>query len=192
MPGLCAAKIPRMPVCKGLLNLFVRIPGSRRNAPESTTAVASPMASSTTFYLLSLHLRPSILLWRAQLILHVLLGFLLLWAVSPWIVIEPIWLVVLLLGLSVLAMSARSIAYGRLEQEGVLALTETGWCWLSGNTRSELMLSGDVVVWSGLVILPFVGRSGGRRKTLVLLPDSAAAEDLRRLRVWLLTALPRV
>lgn len=172
--------------------MFARKPGLRRNAPESSSPVGLPSASAAASRLLSLRLRPSILLWRAQLTLHVVLGFLLLWALSPWVVVERVWLAVLVLGLAVLVVSARSIAQRRLAQKGVLALTETGWCWLADNTRSELTLSGDTVVWSGLVILPFVERFSRSRKTLVLLPDSAAAEDLRRLRVLLLTTQPRV
>lgn len=172
--------------------MFARIPGLRRNAPESPSLVGLPTPSSAAAPLLSLRLRPSVLLWRVQLTLHILLGFLLLWTLSPWAIMQWIWLTVLVSGFLILVISARSIARRRLEQEGLLALTETGWRWLKGNTSSELILRGEVLVWSGLIILPFTERSGRRRKTLVLLPDNAAAEDLRRLRVWLLTTVPRV
>jgi hypothetical protein len=35
------------------------------------------------------------------------------------------------------------------------------------------------------LIVVILGKGGERGRSLVLLPDSAAAEELRRLRVWL-------
>ena len=44
---------------------------------------------------------------------------------------------------------------------------------------------------SGWLIVLILGASDRRRRSLVLLPDAAAAEDLRRLRVWLRWRLAR-
>jgi hypothetical protein len=48
----------------------------------------------------------------------------------------------------------------------------------------QAVLAGHVFATAWLVILPLDAPSGGRH-TVVLLADSAAGDDLRRLRVWL-------
>jgi len=54
--------------------------------------------------------------------------------------------------------------------------------------EAEILPGSYVSAWLTVVNL---GASGRRRRSLVLLPDAAAAEDLRRLRVWLRWRLAR-
>ncbi|MBE0624994.1 MAG: hypothetical protein IH606_09300, partial [Burkholderiales bacterium] len=58
-----------------------------------------------------------------------------------------------------------------------------------GQWREARVLPGSYV--SGWLIVLVLGAGGKRGRPLVLLPDSAAAEDLRRLRVWLRWRLSR-
>ncbi|MGP1681757.1 MAG: protein YgfX [Giesbergeria sp.] len=58
-----------------------------------------------------------------------------------------------------------------------------------GQWHETEVLPGSYV--SGCLIVVILGASGRRRRSLVLLPDAAAAEDLRRLRVWLRWRLAR-
>ncbi len=58
-----------------------------------------------------------------------------------------------------------------------------------GHWQEAEILPGSYV--SGWLTVVILGASGGRRRSLVLLPDAAAAEDLRRLRVWLRWRLAR-
>jgi hypothetical protein len=120
------------------------------------------------------------------------LGLLLFWALAPWLFTHWFWLFVLCSGLCGLVASVLYLGGKRRESAGVLSLTETGWRWRANNSCSELVLKGELVVWPGLIILPFKERFGQRRKILVLLSDSGAPADLRHLRVWLRTLLPRL
>lgn len=52
-----------------------------------------------------------------------------------------------------------------------------------GQWQEARVLPGSYV--SGWLIVVNLGKGGKRGRSLVLLPDSAAAEELRRLRVWL-------
>jgi toxin CptA len=58
-----------------------------------------------------------------------------------------------------------------------------------GQWHEAEVLPGSYV--SGWLMVVILGTSGARRRSLVLLPDSAAAGDLRRLRVWLRWRLAR-
>jgi hypothetical protein len=63
--------------------------------------------------------------------------------------------------------------------------------WQDGSGQwyeAEILPSSYVSSWLVVVNL---GAGGGRRRSLVLLPDCAAADDLRRMRVWLRWRLGR-
>lgn len=59
----------------------------------------------------------------------------------------------------------------------------------SGQWREAEILPGSYV--SGWIMVLNLGAGGRRKRSLVLLPDAAAAGDLRRLRVWLRWRLAR-
>lgn len=65
-----------------------------------------------------------------------------------------------------------------LETDGTLGLQNRLGQW----SQAGILPGGYVSTW--LIVLSLAAEGGGRR-SLVLLPDSAAKEDLRRLRVWL-------
>jgi hypothetical protein len=58
-----------------------------------------------------------------------------------------------------------------------------------GQWHEAEILPGSYV--SGWLIVLILGAGGRRRSSLVLLPDAAASEELRRLRVWLRWRLAR-
>ena len=67
-----------------------------------------------------------------------------------------------------------------------LELGEEGlarWCDGAGRWRETEILPGSYA--SDWLVVVKLGGSAWRGRSLVLLPDSAAAEELRRLRVWL-------
>ena len=79
---------------------------------------------------------------------------------------------------------ARALQRGRSALR-TLELNDTGGARSQdglGHWQETEILPGSYV--SGWLIVLILG-AGGRRRSLVLLPDAAAAEDLRRLRVWL-------
>lgn len=139
-----------------------------------------------------IQVRPSVKIWRVQLALHSLLALLLLWAFLPWLTVAWYWPVLLFFSLSGLFASIFYLRSKLQDAAGFLGVMETGWYWRDKSGGYDLLLNGELVVWPGLIVLPFKERSSRRRKTLVLVSDSCAAEDLRRLRVWLRTVLPRL
>lgn len=171
--------------------MFVRIPGFRQDKSDPPSIIprrrASPAPDS---YLRPVQIRPSRRLWRTQLAVHLLLSLSLLWALLPWLSVDWYYSLWLISSWLVLAGNARFLWRKHLLSDGQLSFGQTGWQWRAKDGVKDFELVDDVVVWPNLVILPF--RENGRRTTLVLLPDSVAADDLRRLRVWLRTVLPRV
>jgi hypothetical protein len=114
-----------------------------------------------------------------------------LWAFSPWLLRDYRWLLGLVGIWLVLALSTVRIWRSRLDAQGVLSLTSSAWRWRDHRDEQVFALKGEVVVWPWLVILPFVNVSSRRKHTLILLVDSLSEDDLRHLRVWLRTMLPR-
>ena len=71
---------------------------------------------------------------------------------------------------------------GRLACRG-LRWQNDRWLWIGADGRSLALRLRRAVVWRQLVVMQFVGAGGGR--SLCLLPDSADADALRRLRLCL-------
>jgi len=59
-----------------------------------------------------------------------------------------------------------------------------GWIWWRGGEQRPVLLQ-RATIWPGFVLLVFRCARGGGRRALLLLPDSAARDTLRRLRVYL-------
>lgn len=114
--------------------------------------------------------------------LHVLVAVLVGWALWPWgwgARFGALAVCVLLL------WHLRYRYRGRACEAGELAFDRGLWTWHSKGEIRSLALAGELLVWPWLIILPFRETTGPRRWHLVLLPDSADADDLRRLRVLL-------
>lgn len=76
-------------------------------------------------------------------------------------------------------------------QGGRLEVTADSWSWqekmaIREGSRNWRIVH-DIVLWNFLIVLPLGCQSGKQQKRLVLLPDSASSEDLRKLRVYLKT-----
>lgn len=172
--------------------MFALIPGFSRNKSEPSTSNNQRVNTARRIYLEPIQIHASRLLWRAQLTVHLLFAVLLLWVLLPWLFFSWRYTGLLAGGWMLLAGSARFIWQRRLMSTGVLSFGQTGWQWRDREGVSDLELTDDVVAWPGLILLSFKERQRRCKKILALLPDSLAADDLRRLRVWLRTVLPRI
>lgn len=122
-----------------------------------------------------------------QLLIHLLLGLCLSLALSPFFFLKPVWLLVWFISLGLLLISAQG-CYAKLRAPArSLAFTERGWNLVDDRGECELDVAGEALVWKWLIVLRYREKAGGHCFNLVLLHDSAAAEELRRLRVWLRT-----
>ncbi|VAW87871.1 hypothetical protein MNBD_GAMMA16-634 [hydrothermal vent metagenome] len=66
------------------------------------------------------------------------------------------------------------------------------WLVTQGGQSVKASLSRDSVLWTNLLVLNFYQHENGRRRSLVLLADSASQEQLRFLRVRLKTQLTQM
>ena len=117
---------------------------------------------------------------RLGLLLAAMAG--LAWA-GLWLAALPLW-IQLGLGVGVVALSLRG--WRGMRQPVRLRLRADGRVQLRGATDDweEVEVRGDSYVSTALIVLRY-RTTGGQANALVLLPDSADAEDLRRLRVLL-------
>lgn len=189
MPGLCAARIPRTRAYKGLLIVFVQIPGFSQNKSSAAGAPRGQRAPASPVILDPVQVRISSHLWFFQLAFHGVLALLCLWVFLPWLGRGWYWPAGLLLAWSAIALSGIFIWRGRAACAGMLSVGNNGWCWQDERGKIQLIVAGDVTVWSMIIVLRFQETRTGRRRNVILLHDNVAAEDLRRLRVWLRTQL---
>lgn len=145
-------------------------------------------ASRATDPSIALDVTASVWLWRYECALHGLIALLNLWVLWPWG-----WAARVLAGLLALGLMVHLLYRARLRRRvsGRLSYAAGRWAWQQGAVTESLTPRGEFLVWPWLIILRF-GVDGKRpSRTLVLLPDSANADDLRRLRVLLLSRAAR-
>jgi hypothetical protein len=171
--------------------VFVPIPDFNKNKSDVSPRQRrkSPVQN---IRLRPLRVRPSAQLWRLQWVTHLLLSVLLLWVFIPWLHVAWIWPIGLLSAWIGLGVNLYFLWCKRFKQTGSLEFGETGWRWCDEEGHCDLVLKGSVIVWPALVILPFKGGRRQKQMTLVLLSDSLAPGELRRLRVWLRTLVARI
>jgi len=136
---------------------------------------------------LTVKLKPSRLL---ALVLVLMAGAALMcaWISLPGLAFAPVAIGIVLGGASQFAQALQwSDRAAR-----ALELSEQGaprWQDASGQWQEAEILPGSYA--SDWLIVVNLGASGRRERSLVLLPDSAAPEELRRLRIWLRWRLKR-
>lgn len=101
-----------------------------------------------------------------------------------------VWLLSLLCWL-ICALAAVHFLQWQKLQAGYLSVTARGWEWQpaqgTGSDVTPWQPVDDILLWNHLLVLP-LGKSPKKPcLTLVLLPDSAPADEQRRLRVFLKT-----
>lgn len=170
--------------------MFVQIPGFRKKADTPPPSSSSLRFSADTGLLLFI-LRPSKILWRAQLAVHLCMALCFSFALIPQFVNRPWLILVWITANTLLLVSAYCCWKATTRAPQHLSFSKQGWRLRDGEQEQYLDWTDEAVVWSWLIVLRFRERSSRRRINFVFLPDSAPAEDLRRLRVWLRTLLWR-
>lgn len=170
--------------------MFAQIPGFEKT-PDAPTIPATSMRSASDTRLETITIYPSKILWRAQLTVHCLLALCLSFALLPFFVIQPWWLLGWLMCLCLLLVSAFICRKALQRCPQILSFAESRWLLDDGVAKYEMQLVDDALVWSWLIVLRGRATLRRRRIDLVLLPDSAAADEQRRLRIWLRTRAAR-
>jgi hypothetical protein len=70
-----------------------------------------------------------------------------------------------------------------------LSFSSRGWIYTDVGSAQCLEITGTVVCWSWLIILPFRSVSTGKARLVLIFNDSLSIEDSARLRRWLLANL---
>ena len=117
-------------------------------------------------YILVSHLMALICLFFIEMSLYVLIGLSVAIVISVYLSYRHYW-----------PIAKQVLRYGIY-----------GWALEDSQGVRRMHLKGRVLIWPGLIILPFLD-SSGKKVTLLLLSDSACSQDLRRLRVLLRTGL---
>lgn len=73
--------------------------------------------------------------------------------------------------------------------QGYLAYQSEYWQLTRAGIRKDFRLSGEVLCWPWLIILPLSDVESGRRQTIVLAKDALSVADQARLRTWLRACL---
>ena len=122
------------------------------------------------------HILPSRRLRLARLALHAAA------ALAVWLAALPPWLQVavslVLLASAVRALLREALVRLRCRDDGRMELARDG-------DFQAFRVSPGSVVLPGLCVLALRAETNGERAWLTILPDGLAADDFRRLRVWL-------
>ncbi|QNM95585.1 protein YgfX [Chitinimonas koreensis] len=128
---------------------------------------------------LRLLLRPSRLERRGAALLHLAA------LPMPWLAALPL---PARIGITLVLLASWALCIRRWRREPALTLLrllpDGGWGLSSGGDEIEAALRLPVYSTRWLIVLPLQGTDGSRRR-LLLWPDSAGADELRRLRAWL-------
>lgn len=168
--------------------MFAKIPGLKKADPSARAPIArlAPLPR-----LAPLSLRASQGLWRAQLAMHLLMVLFLILSLFPHLRTQPGWVLFGLGGITMILVSVYQCWKSFSVPPRQLTFNESGWSLSEAGQRHYLEWEGEALVWGWLIILRFREKPTSRRINLVLLPDSASVDDLRRLRVWLRTLAGR-
>lgn len=75
------------------------------------------------------------------------------------------------------------------ELTGALGFAGNQWVFEQVGKSLRLELSGEVLCWPWLIIMPFKDMLSGKSRRVVLFGDSLSREDNTRLRAWLRASL---
>ena len=177
--------------------MFALIPGFRKKADAPSSGCTSRRASHypspcepatlPASEVLPVPLRPSRQLWYAQCLVHAVLAISVTMAVMPLVSVQPSWGFLWLAGMAGLSISLRACYRHWRSLPCVLRITEQGWVLDHGDSQRAIVLAGDAVVLSWLMVLPCRDTHNRARLYVVILPDSTSPDMHRRLRVWLRT-----
>lgn len=108
-------------------------------------------------------------------------------AFYPFILDRLLWIFPAILSTCVLwVLYCREM---KSELTGALGFAGNQWVFEQLGKSSRLELSGEVLCWPWLIIMPFKDMLSGKSRRVVLFGDSLSREDNTRLRAWLRASL---
>lgn len=144
-----------------------------------------PHKTVTGVDLAPVHISPSHLLWRIQLVVYMAMLLFASMAIFPFVLTAFYWPILWLIFLVLIVVVLQ--AARRTKNTLPIRLSVTQHLWRLQTSAGELSVEpcDEILLWAGIIILPVRETLTGRKHRIIALPDSMAAEDWRRLRVWL-------
>ena len=127
----------------------------------------------------------SLLLYRMEVFIYLFMLLSASVAVFPFVLMNFYWPLLWLAFVLVIIAALRTSQRNKNSPSVTLSVTQKNW-YLQTSTGTVAVNPGnEILVWTYLIVLPVAEPLSGRKYRLLALPDSMAAEDWRRLRVWL-------
>lgn len=152
-------------------------------------AADSPNKTATGVDLAPVLITPSKILWRIELTVYS--GILIAASVAlfPFFLTVFYWPILWLVFLALVLLVLRE--RWRVQKLPAVTVSVQKQIWRLKNPTGEFTVVpfDEVLLWSGVIILPVREILSGRKHRILILRDSVTADDWRRLRVWLRTGL---
>lgn len=164
--------------------MLEKIPGFNAT-PNSSSPTAAADLIAVTFY-------PSHFLYRAQLTAYLVMLIFSGIALLPFLVTDWSWIAIWLVFAGATGMAISSARGRKNASPKTLHITQQQWRLTTCAGEFSVKHSGELLLWSWLIIIPVRELLSGRAHYLIALPDSLDKEEWRRLRVWLNLHFTRV
>jgi len=153
--------------------------------PDYNPAHNSPHQTVTGVDLAPVTIYPSRWLWRMEIFIYLTILTSASISVFPFLQITFYWPLLLLVFVFLVAFAWRSSA--RTHKASPISLSVTQKIWRIKNSDAEIVVRpcDEILVWTGVIIIPVREIASGEKHRIIALPDSMDAEEWRRLRVWL-------
>jgi hypothetical protein len=136
-------------------------------------------------------IHPSRWLWRIEAAIYVVMAGSASIAIFPFLHTEFYWSLAWLAFLVLVVFSMRSAWKTKNASSVTLSVTQNIWRIKKADLEFVVAPCDEMLLWSGVIILPVRDILSGKRHRMVALQDSMNAEDWRRLRVWLRMGIRR-
>ncbi|WP_189417780.1 protein YgfX [Cellvibrio zantedeschiae] len=162
------------------------IPASSPNsAADSHLATSSTTTAGVD--LAPIVIVPSIILWRLELAVYSSILCAAAIALFPFFLTAFYWPLLWLMFLILVAFVLRQRWRAKNSLPISLEVQKNVWRLKSSAGESIFEPFGEILLWSGVIILPLRETISGRIHRIVILQDSVKPDDWRCLRVWLRT-----
>jgi len=164
----------------------VQIPAFKKAVDTDVIAADSPVLKPLPMLAAVYinHSRFGVLLYRCS---YAVFALSLLLVFYPFIIEQPLWLLVLILCCSGLWLSYRR-EIGRCVT-GALSFSGHHWLLEQEGRACQLMLAGEVLCWPWLIILPLRELASDKIRWVLIFGDAVNKDDNARLRRWLRACL---
>jgi hypothetical protein len=169
--------------------LFERILAYSLKRNKQQLPLSSAKAPNVSVDLVMISVRPSGYLWRMQVVMYSLMLIFAFIALLPFFLVSLYWVLLWLVFALLIGFAIRNSWYAKNAAPVSVEIQKNNWQLTSSAGVNSVSVSGDVLLWAWVIVIPLRENLSGKQYYIMALPDSLDKEDWRRLRVWLMTCL---